>query len=817
MVQLFLEAINCKDSIWWANTPWYLFQHVMVSNSADSTAVVLQGGSTQNDAIVTRLDEIINNGVGYSDALGHLALPLIIALCAFTFPFVFSIINDINSKYQSKIISKLFESSWPYRLFLASVVFSLAYLIALGSFTLGVPSDTFNEWKNLLNWASLIEALLFATIIVRFVFYCIKFNQGKGVVGIITSRVKRDRQNARWKVWRTKTKAWRKTLFDRKNSVKIGFYKTGVRHVNMWADYGVDNLLTDRLIDISKYAIRTHDNATIIAALDGLGRIFEKEKKQVNSNYGKRSGGIEEGEEHRLTMNFFDEILPCLASSGWNSDMDDTLLWRLMGAFKRCNYFGYPDVYWLFICLRKVIDAGGDRIMEKYIDRSRYWFGSISRLPRVSYIKGVVEQNERDKMLKDASENWNRLCNYHFMLIAYAYTKGHQHLLKEMVREKVYSSKSLYPTTQCDILWRYHDCKKMVKKRGLEFESVDIDRLFGRRLDVDDMLDDFVVAAIRETKQHVNLEMVYTPASLEDELNTYRKDLIKRADKEFENVFDKAVKSLIHQNDPFYNVDITWKEKVRDRLEHLVCGKQKTNLYKANINKELKTRFLSFQRNFEEVLARRMPNNLYGEDDDSKSDIIGFGKFQLQVNKLFLMVLEYFDSWLPSVLHEIDDTIASRMMYATVTALHNMKVKEKRLSVPNLPTLLGDVVGKHPEEFVLISFDSHMEAFLHLEGNYGHYDFQGIHYIDIHTITYSNLDDLDYWTEFEHSLVIMRKKDLPCIRKKKKKKTHWAYFRDVSDETKGSMLIEISVCPNKVLKYNRNAEIIKVLTIPEKI
>lgn len=812
-----LAAINYNDSVRWANTPWYLFQYDTGSNSTDSTAVVLQSSAPHNDAIVIRLDEIINSGVGYSDALGHIALPLIIALCAFTFPFAFSIINDINNKYQSKIISQLFESSWPYRLFLGSVVFSLAYLIALGLFTLGAPKDTFILWKDCLNWATLIEALLFAAVVVRFVFYCIKFNQGKGVVNIIIARVNRDRLNAKWKVWRTKEKSWRKTVLDRDNAVKTGFYKTGVRHVNAWTDYGVNELYANRLTDITKYAIKTHDSSAQNAALDGMNRIFEQEKNSVNNSYGLKSGGIEEGELHRVSIKFFSDVLPLLAVNTWDGDVIDMFLWRMMGVFKRCNYMAYADVYWLFICLRKVIDAGGDRIMEKYIDRSRYWFGPISRLPRVSYIKGFAKQGEREKMLKDSNENWNRLCDYHFMLMAYAYTDGHHHLLKEMLREKVYSNKSLYPTTQCDILWRYHHCKKIVKKRGLEFASDDIDRLFGRRLDLDDMLDGFLVAAMKEAKLHGNLEMVETPASLVDELKSYRKDLTKRADNKFEELFDKAVVTLVHQNDPFFTADMTWTERVKERVKHLICSKRNTNLYKASINAELKTRFLSFQRNSEEALARRMPNNLYGEDDNSKSEIIGFGKFQLQVNKLFLVVLECFESWFPSVLHEINEAISSRMMYATLTALHNMKVKEKRLSVPKLPSLLGDVVGKHPEEFVLISFDSHMSVFLHPDGRYGKYSFQGIPYIDIHSTSYSDLDDLDYWTEFEHTLLIMKKVDLPCIGQETEKGPQWADFQDMSDEAKGVMLVEIGVNPNKVVRFNRNAEIIKVVTVPEKL
>lgn len=811
-----LGIIGFRDSILWVNTPRYLFQYD-ISSSTDSTSVVLQNGAPYSEAIVTRMDEIINNGVGYSDALGHIALPLIIALCAFTFPFVFSIINDINNKYQSKIISKLFESSWPYRLFLGSVVFSLAYLIALGLFTVGSSKETIIEWKDFLNWATLIETVFFAAIVVRFVFYCIKFNQGKGVSEIVMKREKRDRLIAHWKVRRAKVKSWRKTIFDSKNKVKTDFYKTGVRQVIVWSNYGVDELYSNRLKEITKYAIRTQDISALKAALEGMNRIFEQEKNRVNRNYGLNSGGIEEGESHQMTMNFFGDVLPFLAANTWNGDVVDMFLWRMMGAFKRCNYIGYSDVYWMFICLRKVIDAGGDRIMEKYIDRSRYWFGSISRLPIVSYIKGVSKQEEREKMLKDASENWNRLCNYHFMIIAYAYNKGHRHLLKEMLREKVYSGKSLYPTTQCDILWRYHDCKKMVRKSGVEFGTDNIDRLFGKRLDVNNIIDEFVVAAMRETEQLGNIEMVETPKSLEDELNAYRNGLVKRTDKDFEGVFDRAVKTLVNQNNPFYNADMTWKEKAKKLLERLICGKQKVDIYSASIDKELKNRFLSLQSNSEDVLARRMTHNLYGEDSGRKTDTINLGEFRFQVNKLFLVVPDFFESWYRGVLHEIDEVVACRMMYATVTALHQMDVKEKRLPVPKLPSLLDNVVGKHPEEFVLISFDSHMDVFLHPDGKYGDYSFHGMPYIDIHTISYGDLNDLDYWTEFEHCLVIMRKNDLPCIGKESSKIAPWADFRDMSDETKGSLLVEICVNPNKVVRYNRDAEIIKVVTVPEKL
>ena len=69
------------------------------------------------DIIVSKLQEILDYGIGYSDAVGQIAFPLLIALFAFAFPFLFSVINHINSKYESKSISELFTKSLFYRFF----------------------------------------------------------------------------------------------------------------------------------------------------------------------------------------------------------------------------------------------------------------------------------------------------------------------------------------------------------------------------------------------------------------------------------------------------------------------------------------------------------------------------------------------------------------------------------------------------------------------------------------------------------------------------------------------------------------------------
>lgn len=52
-------------------------------------------------------NNIAKYGVGISDVVATIVFPLIIAIFAFAFPFLFDAINKINSKYKSEILSEL--------------------------------------------------------------------------------------------------------------------------------------------------------------------------------------------------------------------------------------------------------------------------------------------------------------------------------------------------------------------------------------------------------------------------------------------------------------------------------------------------------------------------------------------------------------------------------------------------------------------------------------------------------------------------------------------------------------------------------------
>ena len=93
--------MNCSipyilnDSIINAFKQWYR----LVVTDTMMIKVELQGDKPVSSTydVVSIIDKIYEYGIGYNDVLTSIVFPLIIALFAFSFPFMFERINQISS------------------------------------------------------------------------------------------------------------------------------------------------------------------------------------------------------------------------------------------------------------------------------------------------------------------------------------------------------------------------------------------------------------------------------------------------------------------------------------------------------------------------------------------------------------------------------------------------------------------------------------------------------------------------------------------------------------------------------------------------
>ena len=87
-------------------------------------------------SILSKLNDIYLDGIGYHDSVGTIAFPLVIALFAFSFPFIFQMVNHINDKYESKLLSYVFRTAFSYKLFWVINVINVTYMLIYGTGTL---------------------------------------------------------------------------------------------------------------------------------------------------------------------------------------------------------------------------------------------------------------------------------------------------------------------------------------------------------------------------------------------------------------------------------------------------------------------------------------------------------------------------------------------------------------------------------------------------------------------------------------------------------------------------------------------------------
>lgn len=91
-----------------------------------------EDSSVEASVIGDQLEKIITYGIGFDDVAGLIAIPLIIALFAFSFPFIFNEVNRINDKYDSKEIADLLRKSTVYKSYFLVNRLSIVVLFVYG-------------------------------------------------------------------------------------------------------------------------------------------------------------------------------------------------------------------------------------------------------------------------------------------------------------------------------------------------------------------------------------------------------------------------------------------------------------------------------------------------------------------------------------------------------------------------------------------------------------------------------------------------------------------------------------------------------------
>ena len=336
-----------------------------MSKVAHDTITVFSD-NTQRD-ILNRLNDIYLDGIGYSDVVGIIVFPLIIALFAFSFPFIFDRINQINDKYQSKLLSNLFSSSWLYRLFWKTSFCCITYVIIYGGCSLFFKESFLVQYTIFWNSISLLIASIYALLVWSFAKRSIKYNNPERLLEILDARYKYEQKVAKLSKWWMGLKITFRYYLHRKDTEGNAIMKSREKMVSKWKEEAPNEYYIKRLYEVARYSVKHDDFGLFQNILTRLDTTIEREKNRISTWNLKKDADeiIKESAVHYLTMGFFMDLMLDFTPFSRGYLSNESIVYKMAGAFNRTMYLAHNDALYLAACLRRMIEKNNVDLIFK--------------------------------------------------------------------------------------------------------------------------------------------------------------------------------------------------------------------------------------------------------------------------------------------------------------------------------------------------------------------------------------------------------------------------------------------------------------------
>lgn len=816
------------------SAPWELFKSSTCVDSVmkNPTAVSAQVHENAQDIIANidaNVSKIMDMGIGYSDAVSIIAFPLLISLIAFAFPFIFTIINNINDKYDSKGLSDLFQKAISYKLFWLSTVLSILVLLIIGLLSICIDGTAYSHFLHIFPWFAVGAAIVYSVSIVNFIWHCVQFNKGVGVLISIQVFYERDKFNQRRRALWLSLKNWiaQKCIWQDKSWREA--YKEGYQLNIRWDSGTADSLYISRLEDLTKYALRRHDVGLFNTVLQEANELLKKEKGTIKANEKTQ---IVDGEPHHLMTKYYDNVIEYYNSCQHDNEVDKSLVWNIVSAINKTRYIYSTDIVWLIQILLKVDSTRSISIIEKYIDRTRFYLTYIPRLREAAYCKGCDDESMTKVEIKSAKV-WEEVCNFHFIFCAYQLSIGNYRLLHSLINHDHLNEYNLYPCTPIEILTRYVRCKKEIRSYDRLY-FIDIEELFGTKIDANAILDRFAAMLFAITKHE---DRMYPRV-----LNKEDYKAIKESRKTLQqNVSYLSADSFLNRMYPYisrFEFDKSF-EKVLEGIEAVLaiprpllktpekekCGllsyifgyKRKMpkqpqmdipDLYAKQAKKNLTEAFTQrFSANPCDVW-NRLPQHLFNSDYSTKNSEVVIAPYPLLINKWFLINEDLFERSEYFEYRKAMEAFSARIVYATLGILLDNISKCKQITIASFNKVLRDYTKGKLNEYAIIDIGGRLHSLIWKEFKNDRNYYGEVAYWDLDSIAFSQLGDMPDYIPLKDSILILKLADFPSLVKVKDRSQ--VKYKDISDKEKGLLRVCAYVDLGYSLKFSPKFDVLKV-------
>lgn len=778
----------------------------------------ISGSLSQQQSAIHHLSEkvakISEYGVGFDDAIGIIAIPLIIALFAFSFTFLFSVITRINNEYMSLPISRMFSSSKPYARFMQTSIGSVVFIIVAGALLLAMSGAVHFWTAKIMTWLTLAVALYYAVVILRFVKTCIRYDDPSQMIDIIDERYAEDMKGV--EKYLKKQKKEEKKNEEEKSEHKRYFKNMGFWYGRVYAGFNAEEGRINRLVDLFKYALRKNNRELVLSVILKVNNLIKEEKRAGEEKYIHHA------------MEFYDRAIDAYLSYPQNEKAEDDLMQYWSSGFNRTQL---PSVRYVYRTLKMVVEAvanGRLSLFKAYVGHVTYAYSYVNRLQIAAYVIGgsVEEQKAADK---ERMEFWAELRDVHFLATAYLFSLGHVEILNTLVFRKDRGYGDLFPNTGLDVLKLYARCKSnQTEDNGYHYYSAH--EIIGDYPDPE-MLEKYTAALLLVLPQKIrdydtlisqqkldiikdNNAIISTYGDIWKGHDEIRKMNLQASQQDVRELIAQYVKVLENGDKLFRPNEVKGLcARMIEGMKQMFCGVEESeSLYDAEICELAKRNIETHYWNWLYGNKSSLTDGLSGDDDEEKKSRIEMGSYTFLIYKHMLCKPEGPD---PFGLHnETMRVFKGRYQRLFYHAITEMEIKNVEVEKDGLGDYVAGVLNNEGEEYVIVETDLSLMNFVELDKIEKRYPWRNrfqkaeLHPFELDTSFY--MRDVAELEQFRGTLLLIRKENLPALVGETEDASPAIDFKDESVKETGMAAVRITVDPKMVVKYNENAQVIRV-------
>ncbi len=789
---------------------------------ANQQTLLQEVSASRVDSLLFQLNSISDYGIGYSDAASHIVIPLIIALFAFAFPFLFTVITHINNKYESDHISWMFSKEYSYRWFIRSAVVSAVYLFVVALLSLCFSGGVYHIFKYVLSWLGVFVAGGYSAVIIWFVLTCIRYNTPQKMVEIIEKQYLNGGKEV--EVYLKKLTKQEKRNEREKSEAKRHFKAMGLQVGRNFAYYNTVEARIKRLTDFGKYTLRKQDYNLFLSVVLKVDELVKDSKKH------------DDGNDQHMIAAFYENIVEAYLFYPQNDKVEDTLMMYWFAAF---NHTAEPNPYLIYRMLGKMVTAmqqGRKSLFEVYMLKARIGYGFVNHLQIVSFVRGhdVAEQQQIDKSRLDF---WAELCEMHYMALAHLFSTGNIEAVKIVLRSQAMGYGKLLPASGTEVLKMYARCKEKQQEDGRFGGFWYLKEVVGENPDPE-MLEKLtallLLVASENSYKSMNLisqDRMQLIRKAEDKLVRYGDSWTKAynvyellpeiGDKEAKKLFDVYVKQLeegANVEKEHKNIDIfmSWFYAFIKMLIGERYVRKEENIYDKKVSENIKEEVKIMFRNILYGNKGYIEDSLTGPVTDDKTVKKPFGSLSVMVYKQALMDSDGLYSG--HVFNDMLNIFRSRYLYMVYQFLGEASISEETIPMDEFDTSFVNYVGENGKDYLLIDTDASISTFYKMDeledGRKFSFNrtYKGADYQHYDSLSSWYLGDVPELSAYNGTVAIIRKIDMPVLAGIEGTDGPKVAFNDKSDEKKGIAAVSLTVNTNYEVSYSKNVKV-KLLRI----